>query len=474
MSNSAPRLPAWPAGWAAAACVAVVLLVTADRYGLHGDELYFRMLPLDWWYEDQPPLTVWLSRLARAVSGEAWVQRLPAVVAAAAGALVAARFPRLLGYGRRVQNVAAWAHATTVYPLIVGHVFLTSSLDLLAWQLVVLLVVAATLGRRNALVWAGVVAGLACWNKLLVLPLVGALAVSLLLVRRDLVLSRQAAGGVAALAVIGGPQVLAQAWHGWPMSQVSGDLIAVNGDVNRVLVLPLLVAFVGPPLFGVCVRGLRWRPGGEARVGLLMPAAVVLVVWNLVAPAQPYYAIGLFLCALGLGWGPAADLAGRGWRQAPAVIAANAAVACVLALPLLPVPSRAFDVAATINPVARDQVGWPGYVRQVDEARGGPRVAVVTDAYALAGAVDHYGGGIPVASGHNALWRLGPPTTDDVLLVGQRAVALTGRFANCRDAGRLTQTESDPFGVAGSPMARCRGPIGGWTAVWPAFRHLGA
>lgn len=466
-----------PAGWAAAGTVLLVLLVSAGRYGLHGDELYFRMLPLHWWYDDQPPLTVWLSNLAAAISDAGWVQRVPAALGAAVGALVAAAFPRLLGYGRRVQNVAAWAHAFTVYPLIVGHVFLTSSLDLLAWQLVVLLVVAATLGRRDALVWAGVIAGLACWNKLLVLPLVGALALSLLLLRRDLFFSRQAVGAAVACAVIGAPQVLAQAVHGWPMRYVSGDLIVRNGDLNRWLVLPLLVAFVGPPLFGVCLRGLRWRPEGEAWPGLLLPAGVVLVVWNLTAPAQPYYAIGLFLCALAMGWGAAARDGSVVWRHAPGVIAANGVVAALLALPILPVPSTAYDVASTINPVARDRVGWTGYVDQVDAARGGAGVTVVTDAYSLAGAVDYYGearGGIPVASGHNALWRMGPPAGDEVLLVGPRAVALSSEFVRCTGAGRLTETESDPFGVAGSPMARCSTPLGGWESVWPQFRHLGA
>ena len=92
----------------------MVLLATAGRHGLHGDELYFRMLPLAWWYDDQPPLTIWLTRLAASTSDAVWVQRIPAVVAAAAGSVLAALFPRLLGYGPGVQAVAAGANAFTV------------------------------------------------------------------------------------------------------------------------------------------------------------------------------------------------------------------------------------------------------------------------------------------------------------------------------------------------------------------------
>lgn len=467
-----------PAGTVAALTVLAVLLVLGDRYGPHGDELYFRMLPLAWWYEDQPPLTVWLTHLMTTIDDALWVQRAPAACTAAAGALLAARFPSVLGYGRRVQTVAAWAHATTVYPLIMGHVFLTGTLDLLAWQAVVLMVVLADRGDRRGLVWAGVIAGAACWNKLLILPLVGALALSLLVVRRDLLFSRQAALGAALAVVIGAPQVMAQALHGWPMRQVSGDLIALHGTLNRALVLPLLVAFVGPPLVGVWGRGLAWSPHDGSRVGLLLPAGVVHVLWNLVAPAQPYYAVGLFLTALSLGWGPISRTTSLAWRRAPAVLAANAAIAAVLALPVLPVPSPVYAAVSAINPVARDQVDWPAYVAQVDRARASPESAVVTDSYALAGAVDFYrppsgAGGIDVASGHNALWQMGPPAAGEVLLVGDRAVAQRDHFASCTDAGALTRGASDPFGVAGSPMVSCSGPRGGWAAVWPSLRHLG-
>lgn len=464
---------ACPAGTAAALTGCLILLLTAGRYGFHGDELYFRMLPLRWWYEDQPPLTVWLSRLARALSDDGWVQRVPAIVAAGAGALVAASYPRVLGYGRRVQEVAAWAQATTVYPLIVGHVFLTSSLDLLAWLIVIRLVVEASLGRRGALVWAGLAAGLACWNKLLVLPLVGALAVGLACVRRDLLRTREAGIGAGLLVLLGGPQVLAQAWHGWPMREVSGDLVAVHGGSTRLLVVPLLVAFVGPPLIGIALRGLAWRPPGRGRIGLLAPAAVVLVAWNLIAPAQPYYAVGLMLAALALGWGPASAAGSRVWARAPVVLAANALIAGVIALPLLPQGGRAYAVVAATNPVAAAQVGWPARVREVEQARGGRDVTVVTDAYALAGALDHFGAR-PVASGHNALWAMGPPHTDDVVLVGPRAVGLADRFARCEPGGSLGGTPADPFGVAGSPWRVCHGPEGGWPMLWPEFRHLGA
>lgn len=472
MTASRPVRPRrWepPPGSGAALTVFVLLMATAGRYGPHGDELYFQMLPLRWWYEDQPPLTVWLTHLGSWLGPDPRLQRLPAMLAAAAGALLAAQFPRLTGHGPAHQRAAAWAHATTTYPLIVGHVFMTSSLALLAWQAVTWLVLAAMTGRRHALPWAGAVAGVACWNKLLVLPLVGALAVSCLVCRRDLLRTRAAALGAIALTVIGGPQVLAQARNGWPMRQVSADLVTLNGSTNRVLVLPLLIAFVGPPLAASCWAGLRWSHG-RSGPGWLLPAAVTLVAWNLLAPAQPYYAIGLLLCATSLGWGPLGNRGHGLWRRWRGIVAANAVVAAVVALPLLPASSP----ARLLNPVARDQAGWPDLVSQVDRAREGPGVAVVTDAYSLAGAIAHFRPDIAVASGHNALYPMGPPHVDEVLLVGERASSLQDQFRHCEAAGQLLPRDgANPFRLAGSPMVRCAGPRAGWDELWPRFRHLG-
>jgi len=470
--------PLWRIAGPPALAVAVVLLATAGRHGLHGDELYFRMLPLAWWYDDQPPLTIWLTRLAASTSDAVWVQRIPAVVAAAAGSVLAALFPRLLGYGPGVQAVAAWAHAFTVYPLIHGHVFLTSTLDLLAWLLVILLVVAAILRRPHALAWAGVVAGLACWNKLLVLVLVAALGVGLLVADRALLRSRDAAAGAVALVGLGGPQVLAQALHGWPMSAVSGGLVEVQGSANRWLVVPVLLALVGPPFALVWTRGLAWRGRRQSGVPVLAVAALVLVAWNLAVPAQPYYAVALVLAALALGWGPQRDAGTRLWRRVRTVLAANAAVSVVVALPVLPPGTAVFDALAAINPVLRDQTGWPDYVRQVATAAAadaGERT-VLTSSYALAGAVAFYGPAVGltrVASGHNALWSLGPPGTERVLLAGPVAISHAHLFARCEPAGELRPGGSDAFGLGGSPMARCDDPVGGWAAVWPLFRRLG-
>lgn len=460
---------------APALAVTVVLLLVSTRYGLHWDELYFRMLPLRWWYEDQPPLTVWLSWLAARISDDIWVQRLPAIAAAAAGAVVAGMFPRALGAGAEIQRLAAWAHAFTVYPLIMGHIFTTSAIDLLAWQVIVLLVLRATQGHHRALVWAGLVAGLACWNKLLVVALVGAIFVALLLTDRWLLRTWEAWAGAALLLTLGAPQLLAQLLNGLPMTEVSSGLVERQGTTVRLLLLPTVALFAGPPLIRVCLTGLigPWRAAG--RPGrFLLPVALLIVGFTWVSPSQPHYPMGAMLPALAMGWASPHLLAAWGRRKRWGIVAANSAIACLLCLPLLPASDPWLSAVSRVNPTIREQLGWEDYARQISEERTEGE-SVVVDTYALAGALHHHGtpaDAAAVYSGHNALWRLGPPSTERVLLVGRDAMNKADLFEQCAPAGEVVTRAVTHPQLESVPMLRCTGPLGGWDSVWPEFRRL--
>lgn len=455
--------------------VTVLLLAVASRHGPHWDELYFAQLPPHWWYDDQPPLTVWLTWLMRRVSDALWVQRLPAIAAAAAGACVAGMFPRALGASTRVQRLAAWAHAFTVYPLIMGHVFTTAALDLLAWQAVILFVLRATLGHPRGLLWAGLVAGLACWNKLLVIALVGALLVALLITAPRLLRTRAALLGGVLFATLAAPQVLAQLVHGLPMAQVSAGLVDQQGTMVRLVLVPAIALFTGPPLLLVWLAGLLdpWRT--DARAGrFLLPVLLLIVAFNLVSPSQPYYAMGAVLPALAMGWA-SPHLAER-WQPGTmrALAAANGVVAVLICLPVLPASEPWGSPLARVNPTIRDQVGWPDYAHQITAQRR-PGEAIIVGLYPLAGAVHRYGSPSDRAalhSGHNALWALGPPDGEQVLLVGRDAVARQGSFARCEPAEPLRPRAVAHPRLADVPLVHCEGPLEDWATLWPAFRRL--
>lgn len=455
--------------------VSILLLAVAPRYGPHWDELYFGMLPLQWWYVDQPPLTVWLTWLTTRISDALWVQRIPAVIAAAAGTAVAGMFPRLLGCGVRIQRLAAWAHAFTVYPLLMGHTFTTATIDLLAWQITILLVLRAGMGHRTSLVWAGVVAGAACWNKLLVAVLVAAIFAALLVTDRRLLRSREAVLGGGLFVAIAAPQLFGQLAHGLPMSAVSAGLVAQHGDLVRVVVIPALALFLGPPLLLVWVTGLLepWRD--PARPGrFLLPTVILVIAWTLAAPSQPYYPVGAALPALAMGWASPRLRSRWSPRKRYAIVAANSVVASVLCLPLLPPTEPWLPALSRVNPAIRDQVGWPEYARQIVQLRSEGE-AVVIDTYALAGAVYRYGSEADraaVYSGHNALWDRASPHQDRVLLVGRHAVSRQASFAACESVGTLRPAPVAHPQLEDVPIVRCQDPVADWATLWPEFRRL--
>jgi hypothetical protein len=75
-------------------------------------------------------------------------------------------------------------------------------------------------------------------------------------------------------------------------------------------------------------------------------------------------------------------------------------------------------------------------------------------------------------SGHNALWDLGPPGSDRVLLVGDHAAAQQGFFTSCAPAGTLRTPPVVHPQLRDVPMLHCSGPVTDWQTLWPQFRRL--
>lgn len=210
-ANPRSALPAtaWRQLLAATVALTALLLATSDGYGFHRDELYFRMLRPAWGYVDQPPLTPLLGRLAAHLSGDVWVLRLPAVLAAAASVLVVAAITRELGGGRGAQTLCAWSYAFAATPLLFGHVLLTASLDLVVWPLTCLFVIRAAL--RNRPQWwiaAGVIVGVSTVNKLLIGLLVVALAAGVLVTRPRLFRAKGLLAGAALAVLLAAPALV--------------------------------------------------------------------------------------------------------------------------------------------------------------------------------------------------------------------------------------------------------------------------
>jgi len=336
---------------------------------------------------------------------------------------------------------------------------------------------------------AGALTGLAFANKLLIVILLASLAAGLLLVgHRRVVVSRPVLAGVGIAALVGLPTIVYQATHGFPQLTFGAALSEHNGGEVRIVMWPMLLLMLGPPLAPVWVAGLvaLWRRREWAPVRFLVPAFVVLVIICFAMGSQPTYAFPMVATLFAIGCVPTVDWwRGRAWRPGfvGGLVALNAAISLVIALPVIPVAMLGRTPVPGINQAARDSVGWPTYVRQVADVyaalppdqRG--RAVLFATNYGEAGALERFGPDYalpPVFSGHNQLADEGrPPEGRDIAIVVGAEYDWTRQFfESCRVRGRLDNGVAVANEEQGMPIGVCTGPIGGWAAVWPQLSHM--
>lgn len=469
------------------AVLAVALTATSNGYGFERDELYFRTLPAGWGYVDQPPFTPLLARVAAELSGDPWLGRLPATVSAVLSVLVAALITRELGGRAGAQALCAWAYAFAAIPLVFGHVLLTTTFDLLVWPLACLFTIRA-LCRGEPRWWlaVGAIIGISTYNKLLVVLLVIALALGLLISgpRRALT-DRWLWAGAALALLLAVPNLVYQATNDWPQLTMGRALSEHNAGSVRILMWPYLALLLGPPLVPIWVAGLvalRRRPQWRA-VRLLPTAFVVLLAETFVGGGQLYYPIGLLIVLFAAGCVPAADLLARStaWRRAAWVaIAINAAVAAVLALPLVPPSVLADTPIPAINQTVRDEIGWPEYVAEIAAVyRTVPsdqHPVLITSNYGEAGAVIRYGPALRLPrpySGQNQLYfdARPPDSAGPAVIVGYQLTDVEQLFSSCTVLAHLHNRAGVDNEEVGAPVAVCRGPRQPWHTLWSSFQH---
>jgi hypothetical protein len=254
---------AWSLVLPVAAAELLLLLATANRYGYHRDELYFRVAARHpaWGYDDQPALTPLLGRFSESMFGtDPRGLRVLSAIAIALAVVLVTLIARELGAGRRGQAVAALSTGASGAAMAVGHLLSTTTFDVLAW-LTVIFLVARILGGGDTRQWllVGLVGGIGLENKQTVLLLIAALACGCLLDRRwALVRSPWLWAGAALAFALWSPNLIWQAQHGWPQLELADKISQEDPVGNRVQLLPLQLLLIGPLLAPLWLGGLWW------------------------------------------------------------------------------------------------------------------------------------------------------------------------------------------------------------------------
>src|SRR5256885_14930918 len=122
-----------------ASAVALVHLLTNQRYGFHRDELQVLSdaLHLDWGFVPYPPFTPFVERIGLGIFGVSMVGlRLFSVIAQALAIVVSGLMARELGGARLAQVTTALAVALSPVPLFEGTEFQYTTFDYLWWVLI--------------------------------------------------------------------------------------------------------------------------------------------------------------------------------------------------------------------------------------------------------------------------------------------------------------------------------------------------
>ncbi|MFI5371824.1 MAG: ArnT family glycosyltransferase [Candidatus Eisenbacteria bacterium] len=478
-------------------------------YGYFRDELYYIACSkhLAAGYVDQPPLSIALLAVARAVLGQSvFAIRLVPAISSAMSVFALCLLVRRLG-GRGAAMVLA-SLCFLASPLLLGeHTYYSmNSLDVLFW----LLAAHAMLGVREnpglgAWVGLGTILGLGLLNKTSVLWLGGGVVMAVLLT--DLRRQFRHAGPylAAALALLlFSPFVIWNLQNGLPHLEFLRNATGQKySTLTRVGFLTDQIVAMNPVTLLVALPGLWWclfdRVGRRYRVlGLSFLTVLAVLLANAHTKAEymgPAYP-ALFACGA-----VAITRLARPWSRIAVPVVGGllvvTGVACApLTMPILPVAdyvryAKALGVAPStpehkklseLPQFFADMHGWEELARDVSAAyqkipasERSTTVALVGN-YGEAGALELYAARYPlprVICPHNSYWFWGvgsAPITTFIRLGGQRDDYLE-RYAEVTPAGfhvaRYAMPYEDSLGIFITRGRRT--PI---EKDWPQVKHF--
>lgn len=486
---------AWLPVAALALLVAAVLLVLANAYGFHRDELYFIVAGRhpDWGYVDQPPITPLLSAAMVNLFGlqPLAVRILPAVSTAVVIGLTAA-IAREYGGGTRAQALAA-AFAAGSAILGLGHLDSTATYDLLAWTLICYGVIRILRGASaREWLWVGLAAGIGLQNKNLVVMLGIGLFVGFLIARRwEILRSGWLWAGVALAGLIWLPNIVWQALNDWPQLGMSG-VVSGRSDLGDVLlIIPFQLIMAGPLLFPVFLAGLWWllrSPAAEPWRTIGWAYLVALAI-TMIVRGQVYYATGLFPAIFAAGGVWADGWLGHGRRRLRGGTLAvagtlSAGLIAFIMLPLMPPATLAQTPFPGLYDGSAEQIGWHEFVATVtdvvDELPPDQRARAVILAgnYGEAGALTLLGSDDlpPVYSGHNSFASWGPPPEDrDVIVLAGHWSVDYWSFAigQCEERARITNDAGIENEESIARVWICPSRPATWSETWDRIAFFG-
>ncbi len=484
---------------AIAATIALIHLLTNNRYGFHRDELQFLSdaRHLDWGFVAYPPLTPFLEHILLAVFGLSMVGlRMFAVLAQATAIFVTGLMARELGGGRVAQAAAALAVAFSPLSLFEGTEFQYTSFDYLWWILIAYFAI-RLLTSDDTRWWIaiGAAVGLGLLTKYsIVFYIAGILAGIALTQARKFAKSGWFWGGIALALLIFLPNIVWLVQHDFISYRFLQHIHARDvgeGRASGFLKDQVLIC-INLAVTPLCIVGLigflRDRRFRMLAIMFLVPVALFFL-----AKGRGYYTAGAYPMLMAMG----AVMSVRWLQSLPAIgrrvisglyIAAFAFVSAYVCAIILPLASSGplKQFALKNNGDLREEFGWNELVKTVADIRDSlppdqqAHLGITTANYGEYGAIEILGRAyaLPMPIGTtNSEWLRGypaaPPTT--LIVLGLSKQEADSIFTGCRLAGHNgnadgVRNEESRFHP---DIFVCGPPRQPWAELWKEHQDFG-
>lgn len=507
--------------FAIAAVAFLAQMLTAARYGIFRDELYYLDCArhLAWGYVDHPPLNVFLAWLERNTTGDSLysLRFLPAL----AGALtvwLAGRLARTLGARPFGQALAALAVLIAPGYLIFFHLLTMNAFEPLLWTAAAYLVARIVqTGNQKLWLWFGLLSGIGILNKWSMLFFGFGIFLGLALTpERRAFRQKWIWLGFALAMLLWLPNIIWNVQHHWPFLELMASVRSSGRDVVRSPI-PFLIdqaIFLHPLTAPLWLAGAFWyflgrdpASGEQGRYRVLGWTWLFLTVFFIAVGGKSYYLWPVYPMLFAAG-GLALDdwlsprarpdtLGARVLRPVYAVaLALGGAFLAPIALPVLspedfiryldashiPIPEVEHQRLGPLRQqVYADMFGWEEMARETARAYGNlppdvrAKTAIAAGSFGEAGAIDFFGPkyGLPEAiSGHQTYWFWGPRdyTGESILLLRDSPEHAREICANVDVVGRVYHPYSR--GDEHFDIYWCHPLKWSLQEIWPRAKHF--
>ena len=474
--------PAAPHGFLSGPAIVLLLavakflfhLLTAGRYGIFRDELYYLACSehLAFGYVDQPPLIAFITWIARHLFGDSLVGlRLLPALAGAATVWLTGKLAREMGGGVFAQALAALAIIAAPIYLLLHHWMTMNAFEPLIWVGCIWCVVRA-INQGDPRYWLcfGLLVGLGMENKYTTAFLALAVFVALLLTPQRRFLSTPSiwSGALCSLLIFL-PNLIWLIRHDFPFVELMHNIRGTGRDVVRgpVAFIADQAMLMNPILFPLWLGGLGWlflnRDGSRYRI---LGWIYALMLFGFIAlKGKNYYLSPIYPMLFAAGAVAFENVTRERGRWSRSIyVGLIVAATCFLAptvAPILPVetyiryqkaiglepPKAENQPTGPLPQYFADEFGWEDMAREVarvyDALPSEQRAvtAIFANSYGQAGAIDFFGKkyGLPKAiCNHQNYWFWGPRdyTGESVIVLGSDGTGDRKHFATVEAVGR--------------------------------------